>query len=134
MVMFSCKHFDNSFYIAWSYVFKAVNYISSIIARFLVELVLMREVIQRMGLYVVVYILNFIEEIIVESFYNSTLITAGLLTFLTMEKAVEVFSETFKTNLFNLIDAYVLEFLKLFNIPVLVNLMEHSPIVIQYKL
>ena len=114
MVMFSCKHFDNFFYIAWSYVFKAVNYISSIIARFLVELVLMREVIQKTGLYVVVYILNFIEEIIVESFYNSTLITARLLTFLTMEKAVEVFSETFKTNLFNLIDTYVLEFFKTF--------------------
>ena len=71
---------------------KAINYIAKI--RFLVELVLRREVIQRMGLYVVVYILNFIEEIIVESFYNSTLITAGLLTFLTMEKAVEVLPET----------------------------------------
>ena len=41
-----------------------------------------------------VSILNFIEKIIVGKLYNTTLITAGLLTFLTMEKAVEVLPET----------------------------------------
>ena len=40
----------------------------------------------------------------------------------------------FKTHLFDLIDNSVFEFLRTFDNPVLVNLMKHSSVVIQYKL
>ena len=59
-----------------------------------VELLLLLKIIQKTRLNVIVYVLNFIEEIIVERLCNSTLITAGVLTFVTMEKAVEVLPKT----------------------------------------
>ena len=66
---------------------KAINYIARI--RSLLELVLIKKNLQKLVLDVV-YVLNFIEEKLVERLCNSTLITAGVLTFVTMEKAVEV--------------------------------------------
>ena len=47
----------------------------------------MRKIIQKKELNVVVYTLNFMKEKNVERLHNSTLITAGVLTFLTMEEA-----------------------------------------------
>ena len=54
----------------------------------------MKKIIQKTKHNVVVCILNFPNEIIVGGLYNSALITAGVLLFLTVAEAVEAFSET----------------------------------------
>ena len=56
--MFSCKEFNISFYIAWSYISKTTTFISRI--RSLVESAFLKKMIQKTGLNVVVCILNFI--------------------------------------------------------------------------
>ena len=70
---------------------KAVNYIVRM--RFMVDFLLMRKSFKT-GIFLNLYIFKFIEKIIVERLYNSTLITAAVSTFLTLEKAVEVLAET----------------------------------------
>ena len=57
---------------------------------------LKRKIIQKTGLNVDVYILNSIKEIIVERLDNSTLITAGVLTFVRMKKAVEALAKVLR--------------------------------------
>ena len=63
-------------------------------SRSLVDLILMRKIFQKTELNFVVYFFNLIEKIFGERFYNSTLITAGVLTISTIEKTVEVLPAT----------------------------------------